>query len=111
MEKSYLITVVNAKDGKPHSQVKLPFLPRVGDDVIIEDTNLTILKVTIQATNIQVAIPNEPMIIPGRPKQSTDPELLIPVIIFAEINTLQQDNKSSKKGSPANENTEKKIIQ
>lgn len=96
MNKSYLLTIVNAEDGTGYSQVKLPFLPRVGDDVIIERDNITVLKVTINASNIQVAVPKDQVIIPGKSQQDNS-EIIIPAIIFADIHELKQSSKENSK--------------
>lgn len=111
MQNAFLLTIVNTKSRKPDFQVKLPFLPRIGDDILFGGMNITVLKVSIQAEGITIATPQEDkMIIPGKPIINQDPEVLTPVVIFADIQSIE-DVKSHDKGDNNANEKDKKIIQ
>ena len=92
MNETYVVQVVN-RSGQVVGEFNLPFLPRVGDNIILANNNFNVLNVTVMADKIVIQKANNSKILnPNAPDPHIPDNLIIPAVIFADITDLSKSN-------------------
>ena len=93
---TYFISIIDRDNlDKVHSQLQLPFLPRVGDDILVENTGFQILKVNIQADQIMVRKPESKILTMDKQPMTDEENVIIPAILIAVVHNIEEEEDNS----------------
>lgn len=98
MQNTFAFTIIDANTGQPNCEIKLPFLPSIGMNLIIGNKFYKVLEITSQVEAIQVAIPDQSKVItmPGINNSGTsEGEIIIPTQLLCAIASIEELQKQS----------------